>query len=383
MVSTTRTRIRAKTPHAPPPAADDPGQIVLVLQGGGALGAYQVGVYQALHEAGIEPSWVIGTSIGAINGAIIAGNPPATRLAKLTQFWDLVQNPRNSGLTSLFPALPKAWANAGVYSKGIKGFFVPNPEAAWGVNAPLGAEHAAFYSTAPLQRTLLKLTDFDYVNAHHGRLTLGAVNVRSGEMRYFDSRKEPLTVKHVMASGALPPAFPAVRIDGETYWDGGVYSNTPIEVVLDDKPRLNSLIFSANVWQPAGPEPETIWQVLGRQKDIQFASRVNSHVQRQQQIHRMRHIIRELAQQIPAARRDHPEVRELLSYGCATVMHVVPLLAPRIDGEDHTKDIDFSPGGIKARWRAGYADTRRALAQAPWRHAVDTRDGIIIHEVRA
>ena len=363
----------------------DPGQIVLVLQGGGALGAYQVGVYQALHEAGIEPSWVIGTSIGAINGAIIAGNPPEKRLAQLARFWDLMQGQRQGAAGTLWSAMAGAFAskfaNANTYTKGIDGFFVPNPQAMWGMHTPLGVENAAFYSTAPLHDTLTELIDFDYINAKHGRLTLGAVNVRSGEMHYFDNRELELGVKHVMASGALPPAFPAVRIDGETYWDGGIYSNTPIEVVLDDKPRRNSLIFSANVWHPTAPEPETIWQVLGRQKDIQFASRVKSHVQRQQQIHRMRHIVRELAHYVPSAKRDDPEVKKLLGYGCATVMHVVQLLAARIDGEDHTKDIDFSSAGIKARWHAGYADTRRALEQAPWKQKTDAMDGVIVHEV--
>jgi NTE family protein len=311
------------------PAGADYGQVVLVLQGGGALGAYQVGVYQALHEAGIEPEWVIGTSIGAINGAIIAGNPPERRLAQLTCFWEMMQRARGYAPGTWWPAMTNVFANAMTCSAGIDGFFVPNPQAAWGMHTPLGVEQAAFYSTAPLRDTLMELTDFDYVNARHGRLTLGAVNVRSGEMHYFDSREQALGVNHVMASGALPPAFPAVRIDGETYWDGGIYSNTPIEVVLDDKPRRNSLIFSANVWHPAGAEPETLWQVLGRHKDIQYASRVKSHVLRQQQIHRMRHIIRDLAQHIPAARRDEDEVKKLLAYGCATVMHVVPLLAPR------------------------------------------------------
>jgi len=224
------------------------------------------------------------------------------------------------------------------------------------------------------------LTDFDYINAKHGRLTLGAVNVKSGAMHYFDSRNQTLSARHVMASGALPPAFPAVNIDGEMYWDGGIYSNTPIEVVLDDKPRRNSLIFSANVWHPTGPEPKTIWQVIGRQKDIQFASRVDSHVQRQQQIHKMRHIIRDLAKHVPADKRDDPHVKKLMAYGCATVMHVVPLLAPRIDGEDHTKDIDFTPAGITARWNAGYADTRRAIERAPWRNPVDAMDGVVIHD---
>lgn len=358
----------------------DPGQIVLVLQGGGALGAYQVGVYQALHEAGVEPAWVIGTSIGAINGAIIAGNPPAERLAKLAAFWDLMQSRHRNSFVSYWPTMANAFAKAGTYTQGIDGFFEPNPQAAWGMDTPLGAEKAAFYSTAPLYDTLMQLTDFDYINEKHGRLTLGAVNVKSGEMHYFDSREQTLDFKHVMASGALPPAFPAVNIDGEIYWDGGIYSNTPIEVVLDDKPRRNSLIFSANVWHPTGPEPETISQVIARQKDIQYASRVKSHVQRQQQIHKMRHIIRDLAPHIPSAKRDDPEVRKLLGYGCATVMHVVQLHAPRIDGEDHSKDLDFTPAGIKARWHAGYADTRRALEQAPWREASDELDGVIVHE---
>ena len=205
-------------------------------------------------------------------------------------------------------------------------------------------------------------------------------NDNRGASRYFDSRSEPFCVEHVMASGALPPAFPAIRIDGEAYWDGGIYSNTPIEVVLDDKPRRNSLIFSANVWHPQGPEPQSIWQVMGRQKDIQYASRVKSHVSRQQQIHHMRHVIRELGKYLPAAKRDDPDMCELLDYGCATVMHVVPLLAPRLEREDHTKDIDFSAAGIQARWQAGYADTRWQLEQAPWQREVDTMDGVIIHE---
>jgi NTE family protein len=363
------------------PQTNLPGQVVLVLQGGGALGAYQVGVYQALHEAGIEPQWVIGTSIGAINGAIIAGNQPENRLARLNQFWDLVQGRNGADLGSLWSGVGNALANFGTVTQGIKGFFAPNPDAVWGVHTPLGVERAAFYSTAPLQDTLAELVDFNCINTRQPRLTLGAVNVGSGEMHYFDTRDVAIGATHVMASGALPPAFPAVRIDGEPYWDGGIYSNTPIEVVLDDKPRRDALIFAANMWHPRGPEPETIWQVLGRQKDIQYASRARSHISRQQQIHRLRHIIRDLGQHFPESERNDPAVRKLLGYGCATVMHVVPLLAPRVEGEDHTKDIDFTPAGIHARRQAGYSDTRRALEQAPWRHAVDAMDGIIVHEV--
>jgi NTE family protein len=358
----------------------DPGQIVLVLQGGGALGAYQVGVYQALHEAGMEPQWVIGTSIGAINGAIIAGNPPAERMDKLTRFWRMVQQHGQADFGAWWSALSHAAANYKIYAEGIDGFFKPNPRAVSDVNAAVGVEHAAFYSTQPLHDTLVALIDFDYINAKKTRLTLGAVSVVSGEMSYFDSRDQPLGLQHVMASGALPPAFPAVRVEGEAFWDGGIYSNSPIEVVMDDVPRRNALIFSANVWHPQGPEPQSIWQVMGRQKDIQYASRDKSQVRRQQQIHQMRHVIRELGKHLPAGKRDDAAVRELLGFGCATVMHIVPLLAPNLAQEDLTKDIDFSAAGIEARWQAGYADTRRQLDLAPWLLPVDTMDGIVIHE---
>ena len=357
-----------------------PGQVALVLQGGGALGAYQVGVYEALHDAGVEPDWVIGTSIGAINGAIIAGNPPERRMERLEEFWQMVRIDRVANLWGMWPAVAGAVAQAGVMVNGIDGFFAPNSDATWkGVNGRLGVEQAAFYTTAPLHETLARLVDLDCLNTHRTRLTLGAVNVRSSEMRYFDSREEKLDLKHVMASGALPPAFPAIRIDGDPYWDGGIYSNTPVEVVLDDKPRRDSLIFAANVWHATGPEPETILEVMGRQKDIQYASRATSHVRRQQQIHRMRHIIRELKRHVPADRHGDQAVKDLLDYGCATVMHLVPLHAPRLEGEDHTKDIDFTSAGIDSRRKAGYADTRRVLEEAPWMHAADTMDGVIIH----
>ncbi len=274
-----------------------------------------------------------------------------------------------------------ALARANIVSKGIEGFFAPNPGAVWGVNASLGAERAAFYTTSPLQETLARLVKFGRISASDNmRLTLGAVNVRTSQMRYFDSREMALDSRHVMASGALPPAFPAVRIDGDPYWDGGLYSNTPVEVVLDDNPRRDTLIFAGNVWHASGVEPDTISQVMARQKDIQYASRATSHVMRQQQIHRMRHIVGELKNHIPAEERDKPEVKGLLAYGCATVMHLMPLHAPRLEREDQTKDIDFTGMGTETRWRAGYDDTRRVLAARPWEDFADTLDGIIIHE---
>jgi len=342
------------------------GQVVLVLQGGGALGAYQAGVYQALHEAGIEPDWVIGTSIGAINGALIAGNTAQDRLDRLREFWKRVQH-------------DSPYASAAIMAYGIRPFFVPRLAAFGGVHAQVGLDRASYYSTAPLRETLAELVSLECLNAKRMRLTVGAVNVRTGAMRYFDSRERALGIEHVMASGALPPAFPAVRIDGEAYWDGGVYSNTPIEAVLDDNPRRDSVIFGVNVWQPSGAEPQSIWQVMGRQKDIQYASRADSHIARQKQIHRLRHVIRELTQYLSPEKRR--ELRELSSWGCGTTMHVVRLLAPSLDSEDYLKDIDFTSSGIRTRWEAGFADTVRMIERAPWELEVDPMDGVVVHEL--
>ena len=357
-----------------------PGEVVLVLQGGGALGAYQVGVYEALHDAGIEPAWVIGTSIGAINAALIAGNPMEDRMGRLNAFWEHVEQPARIAGPLDWLGMGNWVANMTTVMRGIPAFFEPSLAALRGTRANVGVESAAYYSTEPLRRTLGELVNFDSLRDGPTRLTVGAVNACSGAMRYFDSRRETLSVEHVMASGALPPAFPAVRIEGEPYWDGGIYSNTPIEAVLDDKPRRDSLIFTVHMWNPEGPEPESLWQVMGRQKDIQYASRARSHIARQKQIHHLRHVIRELARKLPDDVRRAFDVRELSSWGCGTTMHVVRLVAPKLDGEDHTKDIDFTPGGIRARWQAGYADTGRMLRRAPWRKPVDATEGVIIHD---
>lgn len=202
----------------------------------------------------------------------------------------------------------------------------------------------------------------------------------SSQMRYFDSQEMELGVKHVMASGALPPAFPAVRVDGELYWDGGILSNTPTEIVFDDYPRRNSLIFAVHVWNPVGPEPQTIAEVLHRQKDVQYSSRVANHIERQLQTHRLRHVIKELAAQIPEPLRNSPVVDELAGWGCVTQMHIVRLLAPSLVNDNHTKDVDFSPSGIRKRWEAGYAHMQRLISQKPWVGEFDTLEGVILHE---
>ena len=356
-----------------------PGQVVLVLQGGGALGSYQAGVYEALHEAGIEPDWIIGTSIGAINAGLIAGNVPQDRLPRLREFWKRMEQ-RPPTFVGGIPAISEQFSYWSTLTQGIPGFFKPNPLAHAGADFPLGADQAGYYSTEPLERTLGELIDFDLVNRGSPRLTVGAAHVRSSMMRYFDSRDGALGVKHIMASGALPPAFPAVRIDGELYWDGGILSNTPTEAVFDDIPRRDSLIFAVNMWNPAGLEPTSMAEVLHRQKDVQYASRIDSQIARQQQTHRLRHIINQLAARIPEAERDSETVRELTGYGCSTRMHVVRLLAPKLDRENHTKDIDFSPSGIRQRWDAGYAHTRAVLDRSPWVGEFDPLSGVIVHE---
>ncbi len=361
-------------------SAPGPGQIVLVFQGGGALGAYQAGVYQALHEAGIEPDWIVGTSIGAINASLIAGNEAANRLPRLEEFWRRMAHRSIWNNEWVWPPLARTLSYWNTLSAGIPSFFEPNPPAFWGTHVPLGVDRAGFYSTAPLEKTLLELVDFPLINRCKPRLTVGAAHVRSSQMRYFDGRDIEIGVKHIMASGALPPAFPAVRIDGEVYWDGGILSNTPTEVVFEDNPRRNSLIFAVHMWNPMGPEPASIWEVLHRQKDIQYSSRVANHIARQQQTHRLRHVIKELVRHIPEEARNSEAVRHLTEYGCLTRMHVVRLLAPRIDNEDHTKDVDFSPSGIRTRWEAGYASAGRAIEQAPWQGEFDPLEGVILHD---
>jgi NTE family protein len=199
-------------------------------------------------------------------------------------------------------------------------------------------------------------------------------------MRYFDSRDERLSVEHVISSGALPPAFPATRIDGKAYWDGGIYSNTPVEVVMDDRPRRSSVIFSVQVWNPVGREPKSIWEVAERQKDIQYASRTDSHIARQQQIHRLRHVILELVKHLPEDERAKPEVKELAAWGCTTTMHLIKLAAPRLESDDHLKDIDFSPAGIAARRQSGYDDAMRAIAARPWEGALDPLEGMTVYD---
>ena len=361
-----------------------PTKIVLVFQGGGALGAYQAGVFEALQSQGIEPDWVIGTSIGAINGAIIAANPPELRLPRLRAFWERVRSPRL--LPPMLPMPAQATElinNLTTLTRGLPGFFSPNP-VAWfsGVHALLGLKQAAFYSTDDLRDTLAELTDFDLLqNAKAMRLSLGAVNVHTAQMRYFDSRRDanPLAIDHVLASGALPPAFPAVMIEGDPWWDGGIVSNTPIEAIFDDDERYDALVFAVNLWQTNGQEPASIWETAGRMKDIQYASRADSHIADEKQHQHLRRVIAELGELLPDDVRQQALEAGLLEEGKTGTLHIARLFAPALDGETHTKDIDFSEDGIRSRWQAGFRDASKMLEMAPWLAPCDRLDGIQVY----
>ena len=343
-----------------------PGRVVLVLQGGGALGAYQAGVYEAMADAGIEPDWVIGTSIGAIHGALIAGNAPAQRLQRLRAFWQRMQNPSPAG----------SWA---AMLQGIPTFFRPRPAAWVGPLAPVGLERASLLHHRRAARDAGRARR--RARARGGSAAADRGRGAGGQRRaeYFDSRERPLRLDHVLASAALPPAFPAVRVDGHAYWDGGLYSNTPIEAVFDDNPRRSSVIFAVDVWQAIGPEPQSVWQVLGRQKDIQYASRDDSHIAQQQQLHRLRRVVRQLSKELPASKQDR--CRDLTEWGCGTTMHIVRLLAPTLASEDWLKDIDFSPSGIRDRWQAGHRDAMQMISRAPWHDPADPLEAVIVHEL--
>jgi NTE family protein len=349
--------------------ASIPGRIVLVMQGGGAPGAYQAGAYQALHEAGVEPDWIIGTSSGAINGAIIAGNEAADRVKRLEEFWG-----------HLDTRLPEPLGQLAALVVGVPGFYYLNPALAWGVDARVGIERAAMYLVEPLKKLLPTVVDFNLINSGKTRLTLGLTNVQTGQIRYFDSRQEKIGLEHVLGSSALPPSFPAVLIDEEYYWDGGVFSNSPIEVVFDEEPRQSSVVFTIQVWHTRGPQPQSLHHAFMREKDILFGSRSKTHIMQQAKLHRMRRIIRELVDMLPEEQKHSPRVKELASWSCTTTMHLVEINAQPIEGETNARDYDFSRAAVQARWRAGHADACRILERQPWADQIDPATEVTVYE---
>lgn len=370
----------AKT-DCPPRPSDK--RIALVLQGGGALGAYQAGVVEALYEHGFEPDWIAGTSIGALNGAIIASNPRQQCLARLREFWNTLTLP-DYGPANHLPASARqvysVWSAMASAAGGRPGFFRPR------VDAPLdslgggSAETASYYDTRPLRELIQKLVDFEQLNTDHTRLSIGAVNINTGQLRYFDNRSERLGPEHLMASGALPPGFPAVRVDGDLYWDGGIYSNTPIDVVLEDTPRVDTLCIAVALFPAAGPEPRSLAEVQARHKDIIYGSRSQRHIEAYRQMHNLRRAIHALHQRLPEDLSMDPEIRRIAELGCHTTMHIAQLIYPTRDWELSTKDIDFSRASIHERWQFGYDDALHLLKCAPWLEPTPANVGVVVHE---
>ena len=373
----------------PPANKRQPGAIrqVLVLQGGGALGSYQGGVYEALNAAGLTPQWVVGTSIGAINGAIIAGNPPERRLERLHEFWQLVgrDDPFARCAANPFTAWLAPWLSTGelwqTISQGIPGFFEPRRGSTLDLGRTVQTQDASFYDTAPLRATLERLVDFDYLNAGHVRCSVCAVAVGSGEPVTFDNHKRRLTPEHIMASGALPPGFPPVMIDGKAYWDGGVYSNSPIDVVLDDLERSDTLCFMVDLWDATEAEPHSISAAMARLKDIQYASRTYEHLEAHRAMQNMRRAIQILTSRLPPKDRDDPALKSLSRLGCTSTINIVHLVMKALPTDDYNKDIDFDRVHLARRWQAGVSDARRALNHKQWLAAVPKPIGMVIHEL--
>jgi len=344
--------------------------VALLLQGGGALGAYQAGVYQALSEANLEPDWVAGISIGAINAAIIAGNAPAERVAKLREFWESI----TSDELEYTPSVLKNFMTHNddrhqalnfinavrTITNGVPGFFTPRFISPW--FEPAGSVPATSYCDfSPLKATLEKLIDFDRLNKDKMRFSIGAVNVTSGNFTDFDNKKETITAEHIMASGALPPGFQAIEIDGESYWDGGLISNTPLQWVIENEAYLDTLVFQVDLWSANGEFPKNMADVLTRQKDIQFSSRTRANTDRFKEQHELLHNIDSLLEKLPDNMKDLPEVKMLSSKCSKKVFNIVHLIYHNKPYEGYSKDFEFSRLSMEAHWLSGYTDTLESL----------------------
>jgi NTE family protein len=339
-------------------------KVALVLQGGGALGSYQAGVYEALSTSRYQPDWVAGISIGAINAAIIAGNAPAKRVERLKAVWEGITAP-----SSLWPILSSAIAGENRRASSLNalmfgqpGFFAPHSPMHW----MLGVTPTSYYDTSALKETLEQVVDFDRINAREIRFSIGAVNVRTGNFAYFDNAQMTIRPEHVMASGALPPGFPAVEIDGEYYWDGGLVSNTPLQYVLECIPRLSRLTFQVDLFHARGRQPTNLEEVREREMDIRYSSRTRAITDMFRTMHDVRHNINSLWDRLPENLRKTPEAKFLYDFGCVTTMDVVELIYRPTDAQGHSKDYEFSRNTMLTRWAQGLADAQTTLLASPW-----------------
>jgi NTE family protein len=352
--------------NPPPRPSTYDKKIALVLQGGGALGSYQAGVYEALASSQYVPDWVAGISIGAINAAIIAGNTPEKRLKHLRSFWEGI-----TAHNSLWPAALAgplaAWQQKvsalTALMFGQPGFFAPRTLQYWFSSD----KFVSYYDTSALKKTLERLVDFDRINTSNDtRLSVGAVNVRTGQFAYFDSANITIRPEHIMASGALPPGFPPIEIDGEYYWDGGLFSNTPLGYVLDYSPRRSRLTFQVDVFQPQGCLPTNLDEVAERDKDIRYSSRTQICSNAFRERHDVRHAINELHKLLPPDLLGTEQAKQLYELGCVTEMDIVQLVYRPVDPQGASKDYEFNRTAMEKRWQQGIADARAILHAAPW-----------------
>ncbi len=356
---------------------------VLVLQGGGALGAYQAGAFEELVANGHSPDWVSGISIGAINAAVIAGNPPGRRVERLRAFWEMLSSrllaaPIVPGeqARSMFNEASSAFAAM----FGLPGFFEPRVPPA--IAFPPGAPQAlSVYGTEPLRKTLEELVDFDLINTGETRLSIGATNIRTGNFVYFDNRQQPIGPEHVMASGALPPGFPPIEIDGEHYWDGGLVSNTPLQVVLDEMPRPDMLIFQVDLFSARGPMPRTLSDVSERVKDIRYSSRTRLNTDAFCHHQTMRRAAYRLVSKLPDEFSDDPDAKFLRESCCNAAVTIVHLINRRKNYSTQSKDFEFSRHSIKEHWESGAEDVRRTLRHKAWRTRTKPIEGVAIFDL--
>lgn len=356
-------------------------KLVLVLQGGGALGAYQGGVYAALAEAGLAPEWVAGISIGAINSAIIAGNPPERRVERLREFWDLVSSQLVLEPLSRDDHSRKVFNEASaalVATVGVPGFFGPRfPPAV--VMPPGSTEAISLYDTAPLRATLDELVDFDLLNSGKVRCSVGAVQVATGNMKFFDSATEEIRPEHIMASGALPPGFPPILIDGEAYWDGGLVSNTPLQFVLDGTGhREDMCVFQIDLFSAKGPLPQTLFDIAQREKDIRYSSRTRLNTDIFRDLQTIRRAIRRLDEKLPAELRDTLDWKLLNSISCNAAITIVHLIHRRAVYSTQSNDYEFSRYTIDEHWRDGRDDVERTLSHPSWKNRERPREGVAV-----
>ncbi|MEP9351545.1 patatin-like phospholipase family protein [Xanthobacter sp. KR7-225] len=358
-------------------------RVALVFQGGGALGAYQAGVYEALAETGCEPNWISGVSIGAINSAIIAGNTPENRLPRLREFWETISG-RKVWLYTPEGDIFRTWRNqasaAMTILQGQPGFFRPRFPNPWLL--PTGATGAtSFYDTAPLHDTLLKLVDFDLINSGQKRFSVGAVNVRTGNFIYFDNKYHTIGPEHVMASGALPPGFPAIKIDGEYYWDGGVVSNTPLQFLLDQPDHPSALVFQVDLFSAHGQLPRDMFDVSERQKDITYSSRTRYTTDVFRRVQELRSKLYESLLRIPEQLRTPEDERLIEEYGASGPVNICHLIYQEKTYEREFKDYEFSGTSMRDHWQTGYDDTVKTLRRREWIKKPDDSIGIVVHDI--